>query len=98
MLPKGRILGKLQAATRENGSGVTLEDIAQAAEANDRFCLGLLSEVGLHVGTGIAGLINLLNPELVILGGGCRTPPESGCCLPSSAWCRRGRWRTPPSM
>ena len=75
------VSSQLQMATREDGDGVTLEAIAQAAEANDRFCLSLLSEVGLHIGTGIAGLINLLNPELVILGGG----------LPKAA----GKWLMP---
>jgi glucokinase len=29
-----------------------------------------LREVGAHLGTGLVALINLLNPELVVLGGG----------------------------
>lgn len=61
---------QVQRITQENGGQVTLEAIARAAEANDRFCLGLLLETGVQVGTGIAGLVNLLNPELIILGGG----------------------------
>jgi N-acetylglucosamine repressor len=53
-----------------NGGELGLESIAQAAETNDRFCLGLLSEIAAHIATGITNLINLLNPELVVFGGG----------------------------
>lgn len=49
---------------------LSLAAIAQAARAGDRFCLGLLSRVGAHIGTGVTSLINLLNPELIIFGGG----------------------------
>jgi predicted NBD/HSP70 family sugar kinase len=76
------VSSRLHRVVRENGGTVTLETIARAAEANDRFCLSLLTEVGLHIGTGVAGLINLLNPELVVLGGG----------LPKAA----GKWLLPP--
>lgn len=54
----------------ENGNHLNLKSVAQAAEANDRFSLRLLSEVSLHVATGVTTLVNLLNPELIILGGG----------------------------
>jgi N-acetylglucosamine repressor len=55
---------------QKNGGEIDLESIAQAAEANDRFCLSLLSQIGAHVAIGITNLINLLNPESVIFGGG----------------------------
>src|SRR5581483_6713183 len=61
---------QLYRITRENGGQLNLDSIAKAAEANDRFSLGLLSETSLHVATGVTSLINLLNPELIILGGG----------------------------
>lgn len=48
---------------------ISVELIVQAARERDRFCLSLLSEAGTHVGTGMVGLVNLLNPELIILGG-----------------------------
>jgi len=75
------VSSQLQMAARENGGEVTLETIARAAEAHDRFCLTLLAETGMHIGTGVAGLINLLNHEMVILGGG----------LPKAA----GKWLLP---
>ena len=55
---------------QNKSSGITLEVIAQAAEAGDRFCISLLGETGVHVGVGVVGLVNLLNPELIVLGGG----------------------------
>lgn len=54
---------------QNKGQSITLEDISKAADAGDRFCISLLGETGLHVGVGIIGLINLLNPELIVLGG-----------------------------
>jgi predicted NBD/HSP70 family sugar kinase len=49
---------------------VSIESIAQAAVLEDRFSSNLLSEAGARLGAGIVGLVNMLNPELIILGGG----------------------------
>ncbi len=49
---------------------ISVETIAQAARQQDRFSLGLFREIGSHLGTGLVALINLLNPELVVVGGG----------------------------
>ena len=49
---------------------VLVETIAQAARENDRFSIRLLTEAGTHLGTAMIGLINLLNPELIVIGGG----------------------------
>ena len=40
-----------------------------AAKAHDRLCELILREAGTHLGTALAGLVNLLNPETIILGG-----------------------------
>jgi predicted NBD/HSP70 family sugar kinase len=63
------LTAQLPLITQQNPQKITMEAIAQAAEADDRFCLRLLSDAGLYLGIGITNLINLLNPELVILGG-----------------------------
>ncbi len=44
-------------------------DIVQAAKAEDILSIELIAEIGEKIGKGIAVLINILNPELVILGG-----------------------------
>ena len=49
---------------------VSVEMIAQAARDNDRFSMRLLTEAGTHLGLAMVGLINLLNPELIVVGGG----------------------------
>ena len=42
----------------------------RAAEAGDALSRGLWKETGEHLGTALAGLVNILNPERIILGGG----------------------------
>lgn len=43
--------------------------VIQAANKGDQFAIKILSEVGINLGKGIAILIQLLNPELIILEG-----------------------------
>jgi predicted NBD/HSP70 family sugar kinase len=45
------------------------EDIFQAALKGDRFAVELFSEAGYKIGRGVAVLIHLFNPELVVLSG-----------------------------
>ena len=52
---------------------VTLDDIIQAANSDDTLAIELVAEIGEKLGKGIAVLINLFNPELVILGGSLST-------------------------
>ena len=44
-------------------------DIVQAALDEDVLSIELIAEIGEKMGKGLAVLINLFNPELVILGG-----------------------------
>lgn len=46
-----------------------LAEIAQRADAGDRRTLAALQRVGTGLGTGAAVLINLFNPQVIILGG-----------------------------
>jgi predicted NBD/HSP70 family sugar kinase len=48
---------------------ITLPDIILAATNEDILCIELLAEIGEKMGKGIAMLINVFNPELLILGG-----------------------------
>jgi predicted NBD/HSP70 family sugar kinase len=47
----------------------TYKTIMDAAAKGDKFAVELLSEAGYNIGRGVAILIHLLNPELVILSG-----------------------------
>lgn len=46
-----------------------LETITDAVNSGDMFAISLMSNMAHHLGKGIATLIQILNPELVILGG-----------------------------
>jgi predicted NBD/HSP70 family sugar kinase len=48
---------------------LTLEAIVEAAEAGDALARRLLADSGRWLGVGIASLVNILNPKLVILSG-----------------------------
>lgn len=45
------------------------KSIIEAANLGNQFAISVISQVGLELGKGIAILIQLLNPELIILGG-----------------------------
>ena len=51
------------------GKAVTLEEIIEAVNKEDQLCIELTEEVGKKLGRQVAGLINIFNPELVIIGG-----------------------------
>lgn len=48
---------------------IKLQDVIEAAQKDDVLAIELIAEVGEKIGKGIAVLINIFNPELVILGG-----------------------------
>ena len=48
---------------------IRLEDVIEAARKEDTLVIEVLSELGEKLGRAIAILINIFNPELVILGG-----------------------------
>jgi len=54
---------------KKKGEPITQEDILDAALKEDMLAIELIEEVGNTLGKHIAGLINLFNPELVIIGG-----------------------------
>lgn len=54
---------------KENEDEITLNDIIDVALQEDILAIELIEEVGNTLGKHVAGLINLFNPELVIIGG-----------------------------
>jgi glucokinase-like ROK family protein len=55
----------------QNGSStpLTFENVIEAAQANDPVALAALEDVGRALGIGVANLVNIFNPELIVLGG-----------------------------
>ena len=48
---------------------VTAKDIASLAREGDEMCLGIYRKVGAYLGETLSVLIDLLNPERIVLGG-----------------------------
>jgi glucokinase len=44
--------------------------VTEAAFQGDAVAISILAEVGRRLGEGIAGLVNVLDPEIVVVGGG----------------------------
>jgi len=53
-----------------DSTAVTGRLVTGAARAGDAEAIAILAEVGRRLGEGIAGLINILDPEVVVIGGG----------------------------
>ena len=49
---------------------VTGETVTQAAFLGDKLAIEILREAGRYLGIGLAVLMNVLNPEMIVLGGG----------------------------
>jgi glucokinase-like ROK family protein len=49
---------------------LTARDVALAAQGGDAVSQQVLADAGRHIGSALASLINLLNPGLVVIGGG----------------------------
>lgn len=51
------------------GAQITEDDIFEATEQEDPLCIELVSETGRELGKQLAGMINLFNPDAIIIGG-----------------------------
>lgn len=83
----------------------TARDIDEAARHGDPLARRLLEQAGAALGVGLGNLVNLLNPELIVLGGSVmkagpliRRPMRAS--LEASAWkaARRGLRIVPPVL
>lgn len=78
-----------------HGDEAAIERLAVAAEAGDERALGVLRETARYLGAGVSDLVNLINPDRVVVGGwvGLRLGP---LLLPLVAEQARGRALRPP--
>ncbi len=56
-------------ATQEEFVRLSARDVAMAAHAGDALALAIFREVGAQLGRALAILVDILNPEVIILGG-----------------------------
>lgn len=50
--------------------GFSSEMIYKAAQDGDGTARAIMEDMGRHLGIGLAGLINIFNPEMIVIGGG----------------------------
>lgn len=55
---------------------ITLDTVIKAAESGDKVAIELIENAGINLGTRIAYLINLFNPEVIVIGGGIEKAGE----------------------
>jgi len=60
----------LRARAGGDPEAVTADDVVQAALAGDAVATAVLLEVGGILGEALVGIVNLLNPRLIVVGGG----------------------------
>ena len=51
-------------------NNLTIKQLFSAYKKEDEAACYVLDDVAKYVGTGLAGVVNLLNPEVVVVGGG----------------------------
>lgn len=60
----------LRESCNNNVRNISPEIIAKLARKGDSFCKGLFEKLGYYLGIAMTDLINLLNIELIVIGGG----------------------------
>ncbi len=50
--------------------GLTIKKLFAAAKRGDTVAVEVINETAVYLGAGLAGAVNLLNPEIVVIGGG----------------------------
>lgn len=73
------------AATSDDAEHITAKDVALAAADGDSLALDIFNEVGEQFGRVLAVLADLLNPELVVVGG---------VYMRAHRWMDKAMWRT----
>lgn len=54
---------------KEHPESVTPEDVILSARTGDEFCISILNDIGKAMGKGLSYIIQLLNPEIIVLSG-----------------------------
>ena len=53
----------------ERGENISVRDILEAVDKEDMLAIEVMEQIGASLGRAIAGLINMFNPEVIVLGG-----------------------------
>ena len=74
---------KIQELAQGNLEAIRLETILQAAQGGDQLARELIEHAAMQLGIRIAYLVNLLNPDIVVIGGGIE---HAGSMLLEPVW------------
>ena len=56
--------------TQLKSDGLTAEKVYEAARGGDELALAIFRSLGIYLGIGLANLINLLDPQVIVIAGG----------------------------
>ncbi|UDY24357.1 ROK family protein [Nocardioides sp. Kera G14] len=62
-------INSIMARTEGRVSATTFDELIAAARAGEVVPRGAIEDAGLHLGWGLAGVVNLINPEVLVIGG-----------------------------
>ncbi len=102
LLARERLVDPTQATVLRDHAALTGPLVTQAARQGDAFAADVLREVGHWLGVAIASMVNALDPEIVLLGGGAAAA-TADWVLPEArsvgqAHLVGGRWRSLPPI
>jgi glucokinase len=49
---------------------ISVEDVVKHAQAGDEIAISILKDAGNYIGLGLSSMVNILNPDKIIIGGG----------------------------
>ena len=61
---------RTQMAAIQPVESISVREVAAAARLGDLLAQQILAKAGTHIGIAIAGLVNLFNPGMIVIGGG----------------------------
>ncbi|MBN1405073.1 MAG: ROK family protein [Candidatus Omnitrophica bacterium] len=76
ILSKEKTASKILDLAGGNIEDINIDMIIEAAKADDKIAIDLLENAGQHLGIRVAYLVNLFNPEIVVVGGGVEKAGE----------------------
>jgi len=87
----------IQELTHGDLEAITLETVLRSAQGGDQIARELLEHAAMQVGIRIAYLVNLLNPDIVVIGGGIE---KAGSMLLEPVWrcVKRYAYEEPASL
>ncbi len=82
LIQEGHAAG-MATLVEQDPQNLTMDTVIQAAQAGDQLAKELIENAALQFGIRIAYLVNLLNPDVVVIGGGIE---KAGSMLLEPAW------------